>query len=105
MFERLLALFFCLCTPKRAIKEFMPPLDSKEWKSTYLLNSTIGLGTFSFPFYFQGVVGLFASESMLASSISFLCLIREGVLSWALALLKPTSYLPIFFLLDFRGAC
>jgi hypothetical protein len=43
---------FCLGAPKRAIKEFMSPLDSKEWKSTCSSDSTIGSGIFSFPFYF-----------------------------------------------------
>ncbi len=45
---------FCLGTPKRAIKEFMSPLDSKEWKLMCSFDSTIGLGIFSFPFYFWG---------------------------------------------------
>jgi len=60
---------------------------------------------FSFSFCFQGVVGVFAGESTFTSSTSFLCLIKEGVFSWALALLEPTSSLPIIFFLNFHGAC
>ncbi len=37
------------------------------------------------------------------SSTPFLCLIREGVLSWAFVFLEPTSPFPICFFLDFCG--
>ncbi len=76
--SRTCLLLFPLLDPfKRRIKEFTSPFDLEEWKLTCSFDSTIGLRTFSFPFYFLKATRVFTSEPMFTSFSPFFCLIGK----------------------------
>ncbi len=96
-FKGLLAPFLPWHTQRDNLKIHVS-IDSEKWKSMCSFNSTIGSWILSFPFYFWGATRVLTGEPLLTSSIPFLCLTREGVLSWAFALSSlPHPSLSSFF--------